>query len=185
MFFAIARGILRTWSGPGGSSHKQEALVRWFYIMNENDFMDKAIELAKRALQEGEVPVGAVVVKNGAIIGEGYNKREKNSDISSHAEIEAMKSAAKKLGDWRLDGCSLYVTLEPCLMCSGAILQSRISSLFFGAKDEKEGAVVSNYFVFDEPMSLPRPLINFGIKGSECESLLRSFFKDARKKKQV
>lgn len=153
--------------------------------MNENDFMDKAIELAKKALQEGEVPVGAVVVKNGAIIGEGYNKREKNSDISSHAEIEAMKSAAKKLGDWRLDGCSLYVTLEPCLMCSGAILQSRISSLFFGAKDEKEGAVVSNYFVFDEPMSLPRPLINLGIKGSECESLLRSFFKDARKKKRV
>ena len=148
--------------------------------MCKNAYMDRAIELAKIALSEGEVPVGAVVVLNGEIIGEGYNRREQNEDVSSHAEIEALKNAAKRVGDWRLAGASLYVTLEPCLMCSGAILQSRVSSLYFGASDEKEGAVISRYFVFDEPSSLPRPLIHPGIEKKKCEELLSSFFKKRR-----
>jgi len=178
--FAIAKGVFRTWSGPEGSSHKEEAFVRWFYLMNEDLFMNKAIELAKKALSCGEVPVGAVVVKNGEIIGEGYNRRENKMDISSHAEIEALRAAALKTNDWRLDGCSLFVTLEPCLMCSGAILQSRISSLYFGARDARDGAVLSKYFVFDDPSIHLRPLIHPDFHKEECERLLKEFFSLAR-----
>lgn len=150
--------------------------------MGEIDFMDRAIALAKLAEKEGEVPVGAVVTFDGRIIGEGYNHRERDKDISSHAEIIALKEAAKTKGDWRLRGCSLFVTLEPCLMCSGAILQSRISSLYFGARDEKEGAVLSHYFVFDEPYRQERPLIHPDFMKEECEALLKRFFEKQRTK---
>ncbi len=179
---AIARDVFRTWSGPEGSSHKEEVLVRWFYFMDEHDFIRRAMELAKMAQKEGEVPVGAVVTFGGRIIGEGYNHRERDKDISSHAEIIALKEAARSRGDWRLNGCSLFVTLEPCLMCSGAILQSRISSLYFGARDEKEGAVLSRYFVFDEPYSQERPLIHPDFHREECELLLKNFFENKRTK---
>lgn len=150
--------------------------------MNETDFMNRAIELAKIALKEGEVPVGAVVVFKNEIIGEGYNHREKEHDVSSHAEIVALKDAAKRKGDWRLLGCSLFVTLEPCLMCSGAILQSRVSSIYFGARDDKEGAVISRYFVFDEPSKNERPLIHPDFMKDACESLLKVFFESRRTK---
>lgn len=150
--------------------------------MDETRFMNRAIELAKTALKEGEVPVGAVVVFDNEIIGEGYNHREKEHDVSSHAEIVALKDAAKRKGDWRLSGCSLFVTLEPCLMCSGAILQSRISSLYFGARDEKEGAIISHYFVFDEPSRNERPLVHPDFMKDECESLLKEFFGSRRTK---
>lgn len=156
--------------------------MRWFYFMNEIDFMNRAIVLARCAEKEGEVPVGAVVVFNGQIIGEGYNHRERDKDISSHAEMVALKEAAKAKGDWRLRGCTLFVTLEPCLMCSGAILQSRISSLYFGARDEKEGAVLSHYFVFDEPYHMERPLIHPDFMKEECEALLKRFFENQRMK---
>lgn len=153
-----------------------------FFVMSQDEiYMGEALSLAKKALLEGEVPVGAIVTKGERIVGRGYNRREKGKDVSSHAEIEALKEAAQTLGDWRLDGCSLYVTLEPCLMCSGAILQSRISSLFFGTKDPSEGAVVSKYFVFDEPRKGERPLIHFGIREKECRAILDEFFEKHRK----
>lgn len=146
------------------------------------EYMKEALSLARKAADEGEIPVGALVVKGDRIVGRGYNKREKGLDVSSHAEIEALKDAAKVLGDWRLEGCSLYVTLEPCLMCSGAILQSRISSLYFGARDPQEGAVVSKYFVFEEPRKGVRPLIHPDLLADECQKALDGFFKKHRAK---
>ena len=143
--------------------------------------MQKALELAKEAGIAGEIPVGAIVVLNDKIIGQGFNKRESKFDISSHAEIEAIKDAEKTLGNWRLDGAILYVTLEPCLMCSGAILQSRLSKVVFGSRDEKDGAIVSNYFVFDSPCSHERPLVYGEVLKDECDALLKSFFASKRK----
>lgn len=155
-----------------------------FIFMNKEEIlMSKALLLAKKAFAMGEIPVGALVVdKDGNIIGEGYNQREKNLDISSHAEIEAIKMAEKKKGSWQLSDCSLFVTLEPCLMCAGAILQSKIHSLYFGAKDEKMGAVVSNLHVFDDLSSSSRPLVYGGILEKECADIMLSFFQEARKK---
>jgi tRNA(adenine34) deaminase len=149
--------------------------------MTDLDYMQKALELAKEAGIAGEIPVGAIVVLNDKIIGQGFNKRESKFDISSHAEIEAIKDAEMTLGNWRLDGATLYVTLEPCLMCSGAILQSRLSKVVFGSRDEKDGAIVSNYFVFDSPCSHERPLVYGDILKDECDALLKSFFASKRK----
>ena len=149
--------------------------------MLDEFYMQEAIKEAQKAYELDEIPVGAVVVKDGEIIGRGHNLREKNRDVSSHAEIEAMKDASNKIGDWRLSGCTLYVTLEPCPMCSGAILQSRISRVVFGAKDSRDGAIVSNYFLFDSPCIHERPLIDFGTLSKECEELLKSFFFNKRK----
>ena len=103
-------------------------------------FMEEALKLAEQAARDGEVPVGAVVVRNGQIIGRGRNGRETNNDVSSHAELEAMRDAAKTVGDWRLSGCDLYVTLEPCAMCCGAILHARLSRVVFGAFESKAAA---------------------------------------------
>ncbi|MCR5692614.1 MAG: nucleoside deaminase [Bacilli bacterium] len=149
--------------------------------MTDLDYMKIALELAKEAEFAGEIPVGAVVVLNDKIIGKGFNKRESKYDISSHAEIEAIKDAEKNLGNWRLDGATLYVTLEPCLMCSGAILQSRVSKVVFGSRDEKDGAIVSNYFVFDSPCSHERPLVYGEVLKEECDALLKSFFSSKRR----
>lgn len=149
--------------------------------MTDLDYMKIAYELAKEAGFAGEIPVGAVVVLNDKIIGKGFNKRESKFDISSHAEIEAIKDAEKTLDNWRLDGATLYVTLEPCLMCSGAILQSRVSKVVFGSRDEKDGAIVSNYFVFDSPCSHERPLVYGDILKEECDALLKDFFASKRK----
>ena len=152
-----------------------------FSKMTDLDYMKIALELAKEAEFAGEIPVGAIVVLNDKIIGKGFNKRESKYDISSHAEIEAIKAAEKTLGNWRLDGATLYVTLEPCLMCSGAILQSRVSKVVFGSRDEKDGAIVSNYFVFDSPCSHERPLVYGEVLKEECDALLKSFFSSKRK----
>lgn len=151
--------------------------------MSDEEFMHIALEEAKKASFDGEVPVGALIVKDGEIIGRGHNCREVKDDISSHAEIEAIKDAESKIGDWRLNGCTLYVTLEPCLMCSGAILQSRITKIVFGSTDPKDGAVVSKYFVFDEPSIHERPLIYGGILKDECDVLLKSHFQKRRAQK--
>lgn len=149
--------------------------------MTDEEYMSIALCLAEEAFNNGEVPVGALIVKDGVIIGKGYNEREKKTDVSSHAEIEAIKEAALRIGDWRLDGASMFVTLEPCLMCSGAILQARIGRLVYGADDERMGAVMSNYRVFDEPGALKRPLISTGVLKEECEALLKKFFSNRRK----
>lgn len=146
-----------------------------------DEWMSEALLEAKKAQEEGEVPVGAIVLLCGKIIGRGHNHRERNSDISSHAEIEAMKDAARTLGDWRLAGATLVVTLEPCLMCAGAALQAHIGTIIYGAKDPKEGAIVSRYHVYDEPHP-NRPLVYGGIKENECQEILNIFFAEKRDK---
>lgn len=149
--------------------------------MTDLEYMQLAYREAEKAYKEGEIPVGAIIVKDNVVIGKGFNKREKNFDISSHAEIEAIKEAEQAIKDWRLDGCTMYVTLEPCLMCAGAIIQSRISKIIFAAKDERDGAIVSNYFVYDNPSIHQRPLVYFGIMEEECNSLMKVFFATKRK----
>lgn len=149
--------------------------------MTDLEFMNLAYQEAKKACALDEVPVGAIIVKDGLVIGKGFNKREGKLDISSHAEIEAIKEAENSIGNWRLDGCSMYVTLEPCLMCAGAILQSKISKLVFASKDEKDGAIISNYFVYDSPSIHQRPLVFYGLMQKECDSLLKWFFAKKRK----
>lgn len=140
--------------------------------------MTRAIELALEAKAAGEVPVGAVVVKNGEIIGEGRNCREAKGLAVSHAETEAISSANKKTGDWRLDGCSIYVTLEPCLMCAGAIAAARIGEVVFGAYDTERGFVLSRADI--NKLSGAGITVFGGIKEDECKALLDSFFKEKR-----
>lgn len=150
--------------------------------MDKFDFMKYALELAKQSADEGEVPVGAIVVCDGKIVGEGRNRREVVKNALHHAEIEAIDNACKNLGGWRLWKCDLYVTLEPCPMCAGAIINSRIKNVYFGAKDEKNGAVVSAAQLFDMNFT-HKPLYEGGIMGDECAKILSDFFKDLRKKK--
>ena len=140
-----------------------------------------ALEEARLALEEGEIPVGAVIYHGDELIARTHNHREGHLDISSHAEIEAMRIAAKKLGRWSLEGCSLYVTLEPCLMCAGAILQARLDSLCFGALDEERGAILSKYHVFDDQMNVKVPLVSHGALAEESANILNAFFEKKRK----
>ena len=145
-----------------------------------SEFMKRAIELAKRAKYLGEVPVGAVVVKDEKIIGEGYNQREFKQNPIAHAECVAMEDAARFLGDWRLDGCELYVTLEPCVMCTGAIINARISTVVFGAYDLKAGCMDSVTNLTNLPLG-SKPEIYGGILEDECKDLLIKFFEEKRK----
>ena len=147
-----------------------------------NEFMQKAIELAKASASEGEVPVGAVVVKDGEIVGKGRNRREIGKNALCHAEIEAIDNACKKLGGWRLWQCDLYVTLEPCPMCAGAIINSRIKNVYFGAYDKKAGSFGSVADFNTLPYN-HKPQIYGGIMEEECASLLSDFFKKLRDKK--
>lgn len=144
-----------------------------------SEFMDKAISLAKIAGAAGEVPVGAVVVKDGKVIGEGRNRRETEQDALLHAETIAISEACKTIGSWRLDGCELYVTLEPCPMCAGAIINSRIKTVVFGAYDNKAGAVESVVNLFGYPFN-HRPQVYGGIREQQCKELLSEFFKNLR-----
>lgn len=137
--------------------------------------MKKALELARRAGELGEVPVGAVVVKNGRIIGEGYNLRERERNALAHAEVVAIHRACAALGGWRLSGCDLYVTLEPCPMCAGAVINSRVRRVFFGAKDERAGSCGSLVNLFDLPYN-HRPEYEGGVLATECRDILREFF---------
>ena len=150
--------------------------------MDKFDFMKYPLSLAEQSAQEGEVPVGAIVVCDGKIVGEGRNRRETVKNALHHAEIEAINDACKNLGGWRLWHCDMYVTLEPCPMCAGAIINSRIKNVYFGAKDEKNGAVVSAAQLFDMNFT-HKPLYEGGIMGEECSKVLTSFFKDLRKQK--
>ena len=150
--------------------------------MEKFDFMKYALTLAKQSANEGEVPVGAIVVCDGKIVGEGRNRREVVKNALHHAEIEAIDNACKNLGGWRLWKCDLYVTLEPCPMCAGAIINSRIRNVYFGAKDEKNGAVISAAQLFDMNFT-HKPDYEGGIMGEECAKILSDFFKDLRKKK--
>lgn len=149
--------------------------------MDNEYFMDQAIALAKEAAQEGEVPVGAVVVLGDKIVGTGRNRREKSKNALAHAEIEAINEACRTLGGWRLWQCDMYVTLEPCPMCTGAIINSRIKRLIYGASDCKAGSCGSVVNLFELPYN-HKPEIVSGVKKDECAGLLSEFFKTLRKK---
>ena len=142
--------------------------------------MTRALALAAEAAAAGEVPVGAVVVKDGAIIGEGRNAPRGDHDPTAHAEIAAIRAAAAALGNERLTGCELYVTLEPCAMCAGAISHARIARLHYGAPDPKGGAVEHGARVFDHPQTLHRPEVVAGIGERAAAELLRDFFRARR-----
>ena len=146
--------------------------------------MQRALELAQMAFDEGEVPVGAVVVKKttGEIVGEGRNMRETAKNALAHAEIMAIDAACRKLGGWRLPDCAIYVTLEPCPMCCGAIINSRIDNVYFGAYDVKSGSAVSVQKMFELPYNY-RPEVTGGIMEKECADILSDFFRQLRIKK--
>lgn len=145
--------------------------------------MDLAYQEALKALDEGEVPIGAVIVRDRRIIGRGHNRMEKLSDATAHAEIIAISAASGSTESWRLNGCTLYVTIEPCLMCLGAILQSRLDEIVFGAFDPRYGAVsTSNYRSIIESAYRRFPKITAGVRAEECGMLLTSFFAGIRKK---
>lgn len=152
--------------------------------MEQEDFMREAISLAREAAAAGEVPVGCVIVRNGEIIGRGRNRREEREATASHAEMEAIAQANARLGSWRLEDCTLYVTLEPCPMCAGAILNARISRVCYGARDEVFGACggVMNLYMEAFPN---RPALVGGILAEECREVLQEFFEKLREKKKI
>lgn len=154
--------------------------------MNEfnEKFMHEAIKQAMKAYAIGETPVGAVIVHKGRIIARGYNKRETNKCVTEHAEINAIIKASKKLGGWRLPDCDLYVTLEPCPMCAGAIIQARIDNLYFGAYDFKNGTCGSKINLFEPDMFYYNVNCFGGVLEEECSSILKSFFKELRQTKK-
>lgn len=148
-------------------------------MQNNEELMRAALDVARIASQRGDVPVGAIVINaEGVVIGKGFNEREANNDPTAHAEVVAIRSAAARLQKSRLDGCTLIVTLEPCAMCAGAIAQSRISKVVFGAWDEKAGAVGSVWDVLRDPRSIFKVEVTAGVLESECAELLTEFFKD-------
>lgn len=144
-----------------------------------NEFMLAAYEMAKRAYDDGEVPVGAVIVRNNEIIARGRNRREKAKNALLHAEIEAIDNACKALGGWRLWNCELYVTLEPCPMCAGAIINAHIPKVYFGAYDFKNGSCGTITNLFEMPYNF-KPECVGGIMADECSALLKDFFKKLR-----
>lgn len=149
---------------------------------NDEKFMRLALEQAYLAYKMGEVPVGAVVVRNGEVVGAGYNRRETDKNAVAHAELLAIDDACKRLGGWRLWECELYVTLEPCPMCAGAIINSRIKRLVYGASDKKAGSVESIVRMFDLPYN-HKPPYTAGVLEEECSQILKSFFKEMRSRK--
>ena len=149
--------------------------------MNTKQLMSAALVLAKEAFDAGEVPVGCVITdETGAVIGRGRNRREENGDATAHAEMEAIRAACARRGHWRLDDCVLTVTLEPCPMCAGAILNARLKQVCFGARDEKTGSCGSVLNLFEEDYGY-RPAIYGGILETECLERLQAFFRGLRK----
>ena len=151
--------------------------------MDKFDYMRQAMKLAALSAEEGEVPVGAVVVRDGAVIAEGRNRREKGKNALYHAEIEAIDNACKALGGWRLPRCVLYVTLEPCPMCAGAIINARIEKVYFGAYDKKAGSVASVIDLFSLPYN-HKPETEGGVLEEECAAQLSAFFQSLRIRRQ-
>lgn len=147
----------------------------------DGEYMLAALSEAKKASEEGEVPVGAVIVRNGEVIAAGRNRRETGKNALCHAELEAIDNACRTLGGWRLPGCTLYVTLEPCPMCAGAIINARIERVVFGAYDKKAGSVRTLVRLFDLPYN-HRPEVTGGCREDECAALLSEFFRGLRKK---
>lgn len=150
--------------------------------MTHDDYMRQALLEAKKALEQGEVPVGAIVVKNGKIIGRGHNNKEQSNLVTGHAEINAINDACKTLGSWRLDDCSLYVTMEPCVMCSGAIIQARIKHLIYGTIDYKHGSHQSVINLFNKSIDHRVEVIS-GVLEEACKNIMKNFFITLRKAK--
>ena len=144
------------------------------------EYMRQALALAQEAAAHGEVPVGCVIVRDGAVVGRGRNRRETAQTALGHAELEAIAQACRTLGGWRLAGCALYVTLEPCPMCAGAIINARVGTVCYGARDEKAGACGSVLDLFAERFN-HRPRVYGGVLKEECAALLQDFFHDLRK----
>ena len=149
----------------------------------EEKYMKEALKEAKKAYEKLEVPVGAVIVKDGKIIARAYNQKEEKKDTTMHAEINAIKKASKKLDAWRLNGCEMYVTLEPCPMCAGAIINSRLKKVYIGSMDEKNGACGSVNNILEDYSQNYKVESENGIKRNECEEILKNFFKELRNKK--
>ena len=150
----------------------------------EETFMKEALKEAKKAYKKDEVPVGAVIVKNGEVIAKAYNTKEGKADTTCHAEILAIKKASKKLNAWRLQDCEMYVTLEPCPMCAGALIQSRIKKVFIGTMDYKTGACGSVLNLLEDYKFNHKVECKIGIMQEQCEKILQDFFKDLRQKKK-
>lgn len=153
-------------------------------MLTDNEYMQMALELAEKAAALGEAPIGAVVVKKstGEVVGKGYNLRETEKSPLAHAEIMAINEASKKLGGWRLIDCEIFVTLEPCPMCAGAIINSRLERVVYGASDTKAGSVGSVINLFDLPYN-HKPEVVSGVMQEECSKILSDFFKNLRNKK--
>ena len=148
--------------------------------MDRERYMREALSLAREAADNGEVPVGCVVVgPDGTVLGRGRNRREESGDATAHAEVEAIREACRVRGDWRLDDCALYVTLEPCPMCTGAIINARIPTLVFGAREALSGSCGSVIDLFSERYG-HHPAVYTGVLGEECAALLRDFFREKR-----
>ena len=145
-------------------------------------YMKQALKEANKALLIDEVPIGCVIVKDDKIIARGFNKRESKNDVTSHAEIETIRKANKKLNSWRLVDCDIYITLEPCIMCMGAIIQSRIANIYYGASDYKGGAVHSSINVLEAKNINHHPYVEGGILEGECSLIITNYFKLKRKK---
>ena len=144
-------------------------------------YMSAALELAREAAAAGEIPVGCVIVKDGEIIGRGRNRREEERSALAHAEVEAIAEACKVLGDWRLEDCALFVTLEPCPMCTGAIINARIGEVVYGAKEENTGSCGSVINLFEENYG-HKPRVYGSVLKEECAAVMREFFEKLRKK---
>lgn len=150
----------------------------------QRKYMRAAIGEARQAQLMGEVPIGAVVVHDGQIIGRGHNMRERFQDVTYHAEMLAIMEACTRLQSWRLEDCDLYVTLEPCIMCSGAIINARIKNVYYGAPDPKAGAVDSLYHLLGDERLNHQVHVESGLLGAECSQMLKNFFRAIRQKKK-
>ena len=151
-------------------------------MMTEREnYMSAALELAREAAAAGEIPVGCVIVKDGEIVGRGRNRREEIPSALAHAEVEAIAEACRNLGDWRLEDCALFVTLEPCPMCTGAIINARIGEVVYGAKEENTGSCGSVINLFEENYG-HKPRVYGGVLKEECAAVMREFFENLRRK---
>lgn len=150
----------------------------------DETFMREAIRQAKKAYVLEEVPIGCVIVYEGKIIGRGYNRRTVDKNTLAHAELQAIKKASKKLNDWRLDGCTMYVTLEPCQMCAGAIVQARIRRVVVGCMNPKAGCAGSILNLLDVPQFNHQAELTTGVLGEECSEMMKTFFRELREKQK-
>ncbi len=148
--------------------------------MTDHEFMELAVQEARQASRTGEVPVGAVLVRDGEVVARDHNRPISLNDPTAHAEILVLRAGASRIGNYRLGGCELYVTIEPCLMCAGAIVQSRVARLIFGTRDEKAGAVKSLYHILDDSRLNHRVQVTEGVLGEQCQEIIQAFFSARR-----